>query len=255
MALLSDLATRAVAQCGNRSDITTLAQQKVCDAIRELCSGFPIEELETQTTTPYALTANQDVYSITTSTWLNTPTGMLADVLQTAMEMILYTNAGSYGIGQPWIKIKITPDQRIYELSPYTGANPTLCSRAGADSSGNQQLIFRPVPDAGYYTFLRYRRMHPFLTATTYPYSGSTFILPQEWESVIVDYASAKLWNGPLKEHDRAQATLRFLGLSQDEQGRLVPGVIQRLLTKDARELSQQTQWMDYRYEPNLPSM
>lgn len=268
--LFSDLAARVVIQLGNRTDQATNAQNAVADAIKDLCAGgddVNFEELEVAGPN-FNFVANVDTYAVsdaagttggvTNGVWKNT-----GDVLQTIMDIIVYTDAAPTNTGatsRSWIRIKDYPYQRINEISPFSTTWPTLRSRrnaiitgSGATAAATPCLFFRNVPNDTWTSYMNYRKMHPLDGA--YPHSGTGFILPTEWEKVVVDLATSLVWNGPLKEHDRAQALYLQLGRMPDPvTGKPIPGLIQRLMAKRGREYGQEDQHMEFRQEGNAPS-
>lgn len=267
--LFSDLAARVLIQLGNRSDQTTNAQNAVADAVIDLCSGgddVNFEELEV-TGPNFNFTANVDTYAVSDTAgttggfangvWLNT-----GDVLQMIMDIIVYTDAAptnTSATNRSWIRIKDYPYQRINEISPFSTTWPTLRARrnaiitgTGATAKSTPCLFFRNIPNDAWTSYMNYRKMHPL--EGTYPYSGTGFILPFEWQKVVVDLATAIVWNGPLKEHDRANALFLQLGRKlDDETGKPIPGLIQRLSSKRNKEYPAEEQHMAFRQEGNNP--
>lgn len=265
----SDLANRALIQVARSdSQATTWAQNAVADAVRDLCSGgneVYFEELEVVGPN-FDFVADEDEYAITDTAgttggytngvWLTT-----GDELTSIMDMIVWTDAAptnTSATNRSWITIQDVPYQRQDRISPTSTNWPTQRSRRGSAYSGSTTtakslpvLIFRNVPNDTWTSYMIYRKMHPF--TGVYPYSTTGLILPSEWEKVIVDLATAILWNGPLKEHDRAQAMFMQLGKGTDEQGHCVPGIIQALGAKRQREYSNTDQHVEYRLESNCP--
>lgn len=251
--LFSDLATRVLQQCGNRSgsqDVTQ-SQNAVADAIKDICSAssddYYIDELEVVGPN-FNLVANVDTYAVTSAAgttggytngaWLNT-----GDTLQSIMDVIVYTDAAptanSATTPAPWLQIYFQSYKRQNRIAPFSGSYPVLATRRGSVITGSgatavatNLLFFRAVPNATWTTFMVYRKMHPF--TSTYPYSTTGLILPTEWEKCIVDLATALMWAGWLKEPERAAAMRQQVGLMED--GTVKGGLMQRLMSKRKRE-------------------
>ncbi len=217
MSTIATLATDVVQRMGARTDITTRAQYWVFEALLQLTSNADLEELE-RTGPNFNLTGGTGTYAL--SNFLNS-----GDVLQTIMDFIVYTDLGT---NTTTLRLRYSDILENDKITPLQGTYPTQWSRFGTN------VVFRPVPNAAYTMFMRYRQQHP-LTGSV-PYSTTTILLPTEWD-IIIKYIAMVDGYDELKEHDRA-ATLRarVWGGKNPTTGIDEIGLVKALLMKRQRE-------------------
>lgn len=219
MSTIATLATDVVQRMGARTDITTRAQYWVFEALCQLTANAPIEELEVQG-------ANSSLVA-STSTYNIAPTFAVAgDVVQTIMDFVVYTDSPT--ATTQTLRLRYSDILENDKITPLQGTYPTQWSRTGT------QVMFRPVPNAAYIMFMRYRRAHPLTGAE--PYSGTTILLPVEWD-LIIKYIAMVGGYDELKEHDRANLLRqRVWGGKNPTTGEDDIGLVKALLMKRQRE-------------------
>ena len=220
MSTVATLATDVVQRMGARTDITTRAQYWVFEGLIQLTSNIDFEELEV-TGANFNLTDGTATYAL--SNYITA-----GDTLQTIMDFIVYTDIGT---NTTTLRMRYSDILENDKITPLEGTYPTQWSRIGTS------VMFRPVPNAAYTTFMRYRRQHPLTGAV--PYDTTTILLPVEWDLIIKYLAMANGYD-ELKEHDRA-ATLRarVWGGKNPTTGIDEIGFVKPLLVKRQREMPQ----------------
>lgn len=220
MSTIATLATDVVQRMGARTDITTRAQYWVFEALLQLTSNADLEELEVKGAN-FNLTSGTSTYAL--SNFIGA-----TDVLQTIMDFVVFTDLGTNTIT---LRMRYSDILENDKIAPLAGTCPVQWSRFGTD------VMFRPVPNAAYTTFMRYRRQHPLTGAV--PYSATTILLPTEWD-IIIKYIAMSNGYDELKEHDRA-ATLRarVWGGKNPATGIDEIGLVKPLLMKRQREMPQ----------------
>jgi len=168
MAKISDLIRGVQRKLANRTDVPANAPFWIQDAIRELTTNYPFEELQTFGPSK-ALTANQARYDMTFFTNNNElPSMMLSP--QVFVDYPSNTISTTMFYREPSV---VLPISRVFTL-------PKFWTRVG------MQVVLGPGPDRNYQVEWAYQKRHKFEDDL----KSTEIRMPEDWLE-IVEYSAA----------------------------------------------------------------
>jgi len=159
-----------------------------------------------------------------------------------------WLNPGSQNGPFRIMKYRRVPTVDQYQFGTTAPAPPVYFSRFGSPQaispgSKNFNLVVGPIPNATYFSFMRFRARHPF-TANVY---DSPIYMPDSWQEIIEYFACLRI---AINEGSEKYAGIFRSVLFGDPRNPLVPGILkarQMQMERDANHNERQiTVVMDY---------